>query len=462
MAMKKNPSIYDDRGAIGSSDELDEYGVWVKTEPRDLTDSEPENSPVNFDPGLPQEESLVEELSVEDLSFEDSPIADENTGLEELEVLQDLQAPPEEAEKPGKEGKDLSTQLLMKIADELAAIKDELSTLKDDISVIRSEKPEQSGGFFDEEDDGKLALTGDELNNIIHTADFTEDTGADAGDEPPDEIPEDTDDLKALRENGAEPMTPPPEDMGYLEEDPLASEPLDRSDAIIDEPDLSTDIQETPLEEPFPDTLSLIDLDDMDEGDTPKVEENLFEDISLEDLSVTVKEDDTEISDGDLSFEVLDEDAELPAGEPAVTVEESPKIDPLPPPDLPVDDEDTGAGESDIDLDPLPPPDLPVDDEDIGAGEPDIDLGPLPDMDLPVDENTGAEEPDIDLGPLPDMELPGDFSLGIPSGIKGELKDVLAYMDKLLESLPEEKIKEFAQSEYYTTYKKLFEELGIE
>jgi hypothetical protein len=35
-------------------------------------------------------------------------------------------------------------------------------------------------------------------------------------------------------------------------------------------------------------------------------------------------------------------------------------------------------------------------------------------------------------------------------------------MDKLLESLPEEKINEFAQSEHYNTYKKLFEELGIQ
>jgi hypothetical protein len=34
-------------------------------------------------------------------------------------------------------------------------------------------------------------------------------------------------------------------------------------------------------------------------------------------------------------------------------------------------------------------------------------------------------------------------------------------MDQLLESLPEDKIEEFAKSEYYETYKKLFEELGL-
>jgi hypothetical protein len=50
---------------------------------------------------------------------------------------------------------------------------------------------------------------------------------------------------------------------------------------------------------------------------------------------------------------------------------------------------------------------------------------------------------------------------GIPSNLKQELKTVLSYMDQLLESLPEDKIEEFAKSEYFDTYKKLFEELGL-
>ncbi|MDR0759091.1 MAG: hypothetical protein LBF74_03155, partial [Treponema sp.] len=49
----------------------------------------------------------------------------------------------------------------------------------------------------------------------------------------------------------------------------------------------------------------------------------------------------------------------------------------------------------------------------------------------------------------------------IPSGIKLELRSVLSYMDQLLESLPENKIEEFAKSEYFDTYKKLFEDLGL-
>ncbi|MBR4375185.1 MAG: hypothetical protein IKP49_12600, partial [Treponema sp.] len=49
----------------------------------------------------------------------------------------------------------------------------------------------------------------------------------------------------------------------------------------------------------------------------------------------------------------------------------------------------------------------------------------------------------------------------IPSDLKAEIKSVLSYMDQLLENLPEEKIAEFAQSEQFETYKKLFKELGL-
>lgn len=49
----------------------------------------------------------------------------------------------------------------------------------------------------------------------------------------------------------------------------------------------------------------------------------------------------------------------------------------------------------------------------------------------------------------------------IPEEMKQEIKSVLAYMDQLLESLPEDKIAEFAQSEQFSTYKKLFTELGL-
>ena len=45
--------------------------------------------------------------------------------------------------------------------------------------------------------------------------------------------------------------------------------------------------------------------------------------------------------------------------------------------------------------------------------------------------------------------------------IKEELKDVLNYMDGALENVNEEKVEEFAQSEYFQQYKKLFNDLDI-
>jgi hypothetical protein len=51
--------------------------------------------------------------------------------------------------------------------------------------------------------------------------------------------------------------------------------------------------------------------------------------------------------------------------------------------------------------------------------------------------------------------------MGVPAAFKQELRAVLSYMDILLESLPEKKIEEFARSEHFEPYKKLFKELGL-
>lgn len=285
MAEKNNPSIYEDRSTIGSSDELDEYGVWVKVAPTDIVDGAED-----FPEDMPVAEAALEDVPLEDVSdFIDYADADDlDALLNDIQFPEELPEPVPEAiplqadpreEVPleevlsgaGTGGKpDLSTQLLMKIAEELTSIKGELSDLKSELSVIRRERPAGNAGedgFFEGGDDDKIALTGDELNNILHTADFTEETGTDAGENPDDnfedlvdtppeepgeisleipeeipleipasdDVPEDVfqaadisidipEDLKALSESGVEPMTYPPEDTSYLEEDPEFSE----------------------------------------------------------------------------------------------------------------------------------------------------------------------------------------------------------------------------------------------
>jgi pilus assembly protein FimV len=59
-----------------------------------------------------------------------------------------------------------------------------------------------------------------------------------------------------------------------------------------------------------------------------------------------------------------------------------------------------------------------------------------------------------------EREGEGDIAF-LPSNIKSELKSVLSYLDQLLASLPDEKVEEFSKSDYFTTYRKLFEELGL-
>ncbi|MDR1443866.1 MAG: hypothetical protein LBI94_03195, partial [Treponema sp.] len=83
----------------------------------------------------------------------------------------------------------------------------------------------------------------------------------------------------------------------------------------------------------------------------------------------------------------------------------------------------------------------------LDALEDDVSLDEIPEDVLPEEEAAPVQ---ADLGPA-----------GLPGGFRKELKQVLSYMDQLLESLPEEKIEEFAQSEYFDAYKKLFKELGL-
>jgi hypothetical protein len=654
MASERKPSIYSDRGTIGSPDELDEYGVWVKSEPQDLSSANTEGQG-SAEPSIPAIEELPdfdadfggesdfsissdtggadssgddsfsfddEPLGIPDLDIPEEPAPLEEGGAEPLD-LEDFSIPEETPEPSSAEegfteismedflgatsdnfeesglalaGRnnaggddfadtalpaeekdtapaDLSTQLLIKIADELSSIRTELSTLKREFSVIREGEAAggdkgdtQKKGFFAEEEDEKIALTGDELNNILNTADFTEEAGADAteeaapdfpsmeaeentssdpfqviedaplpdmlsdeadiiGGEPdagpeekktendidielsldqpdldelegdsvvraqasPDtgisslepeefdidleaspladetaaegpgtvETPDDPEEMRQLREEGALPMTPVPEDTSYLdaesldmdagetlEELPLEElsldetlldeDALDLSEAVIDEPDLSGEITENPLEEPALDDINLEDIPedlsiDLDMEDTPAAgssendtaEEPLLPEepeieLSIPDEPIT-ETDDTpaEASPGEERFaQVIPEGFVVEADDSPVPFDEDPE-------------------EADV------------------LSEGDIDT---------LDNSQELEE---EGAAVEGEEFPEDEALNIPSNIKQELKTVLSYMDQLLESLPEDKIEEFAKSEYFDTYKKLFKELGL-
>ena len=729
MTNEKKPSIYVDRGTIGSSDELDEYGVWVKSEPQDLSSaglkvqetpqltgeiSGTDDSDLDFPEidDLPDFDSLqpenygtvskdtvqddgyeLPEMDIEEKNndetfgfgdFKEPPVSSDSTDdfieipdiedsagdlpelledeegdegftevsmndfigtgdsePEEPDLVEDMQASAGFTERPQAvehgSASDLSTQLLMKIAEELSSIRAELSSLKKEFSVVKASTHSEEGGekdFFGEEDDEKIALTGDELNNILNTADFTEEAGSDAtvdistdldleeaeddissdpflegseivpeestveepitedfltvdqiipdesndqdlninlniaefedlggevgaedsgesismddlsmqdlstesiseddlsvqdlsaesismddlseqdlsiesiseevsvaessqdpdfgpeetdnfdvamddafsfseeaGDDVsevlelessgadsdeellPDFAEDETDELRQIREDGAQPMTfaPEAEDSDYLAHDPLASEPLeeeqlaeeslaqeplvelpldenvlgtddyitadleseeldepiDFSEAVIDEPDLSSDIQDNPLEEPSLEDISIhLDLSDLGSMEPVSEEEALTDET------------------GELEIESGEDLSLIPEGFAAETDDLAAPIEEM---------EETIAND---------------------------DLGFLETSGNDADEPAEIEEE-------PDLEsnvVGVKSGANIPNNLQRELKVILSYLDQLLESLPDEKIEEFAKSDYYDTYKKLFKDLGL-
>lgn len=412
------------------------------------------------------------------------------------------------------QGPDLSTQLLMRIADELASIKNELSSLKGELAVLKSDARTEAAaesqdqdaakGFFDEEDDEKIALTGDELDNILNTADFTEEAGADAvveeeeefgigsidsddfvaeegepetesqspdalddtaflsdqddilgaeesGEITVDEVLEADDggierievegdaesasvlpeELVRLREDGVRPMTEAPEDTSYLEDEPLDLEHLDLTEAVIEEPDLGAFVlEEAPVQEPSIESIH-IDLD-------------LEEELHVEDTSEA--EDETETYEEDLSrmMELPVEDSVLEIG--------------------PVNAEEVAAFEAEAaeEAPALEESFEEVIPEDFVVGPDETQLAEDFQPEEFADTVELADAAEADQGEtLPQEETPVPSAEELPSNLKQEVKTVLSYMDQLLESLPEDKIEEFARSEYFETYKKLFEELGL-
>ena len=63
--------------------------------------------------------------------------------------------------------------------------------------------------------------------------------------------------------------------------------------------------------------------------------------------------------------------------------------------------------------------------------------------------------------PLPEARAAaGGAEIG--DEVREDVRSVLAYLDQLLDALPPEKVREFAQSKHFATYKKLFREFGLD
>jgi hypothetical protein len=68
-----------------------------------------------------------------------------------------------------------------------------------------------------------------------------------------------------------------------------------------------------------------------------------------------------------------------------------------------------------------------------------------------ADAAQAGVEPPPDASPAPSPDL-----------FRNDVRDVLGYLDQLLDDLPPERVREFAQSPQFATYKALFAELGLD
>ncbi len=398
-----------------------------------------------------------------------------------------------------------SSELLLTIVNELSTIKSELVSLKSELSSIRERGPEPASaesesepapaGFFDEEEDETIALTGDELDNILNTANFTEETleaespsesllaetglsgeallpedgvyRTTAGTEAPiEEIvlddkagksPKAADDdvFSQLVEEGVKPLTPAPEDTSFLDRKAKDEFQLNIADEVpLVEPDLSNlDLEDVGVGEAEDLTLDVDhveapeDLDLLEVSDAvPEIEFERPGDIAMPSLSGGEPEELIELDAGDLEEEasseiVLHEEAlpEVAAAESAFPETLTDEIE-----ELTLEEEPSETERKPSEPVSLHPDDLPLNLSD------ELFVSPKAPTAAPA---RPTREPAV---PAEEAKRPDGSDR-----LRSEIKSVLSYLDTLLESLPENKIEEFANSKYFETYKKLFEELGL-
>jgi hypothetical protein len=410
----------------------------------------------------------------------------------------------------------------------------------DSAKTETAEAHANAGGFFDEEDDEKIALTGDELDNILNTANFTEEAGSDASEGASEDFGSINLDEGSLDLSGdlGESLSENPDIIGESSDLGIGGGEELSFDEGIDELDGASKIQDSaasPLEdmstEPISDDFEIaLDLnqdglpDFGESSDTSSIEDTSIEDTAIESslgdgldefregvAPMTKITEDTSYLDedplasaadssvDDSSFASIDDssvdnisidmDMEEHTPETAKTdsddftfeTEDTMEIpvteDPLLDDSLQISSEAAGSEEAFPEIENSDetslPSDFVVEGDGVVPESESLDMSDIPDMpdmpdmpdisgtedfNLPASENLSAPAVSDDFGASAGAEDTGD---GIPNSLKQELKTVLSYMDQLLESLPEDKIEEFAKSEYFDTYKKLFEELGL-
>ncbi len=229
-----------------------------------------------------------------------------------------------------------------------------------------------------------------------------------------------------------------------------------KEDANSDIPEeLPEDIPDMPFPEPEMEEIVLEDESALDESSVPETAEltdTLGEEPGAEEEITASFE--TELPAEDISAPEdagADEEFVLPPEEETFTEEVEDMT--VPEPEFTVKDADAVSAAAEEQSAVFPEPAA----EETEVTEPEAQEPAA----VPVKEPE-AQEPAGDAGSAGKQQEPENGGKeDLSSGLREEIKTVLCYMDQLLESLPEEKIEEFAKSEHFETYKKLFQELGL-
>lgn len=239
------------------------------------------------------------------------------------------------------------------------------------------------------------------------------------------------------------------------EDEPEAELSADFEDEVIDEPVFET------VEDSLPEEIDIPKVDDVASDDEEKTADDIMVASSNSDFMDSVSTDEPIISDEDeTSAEPENIQTEEPESElevfeePEIIENEEPSISE----EIPAFEEPVISEEETLDFEPKPASDMFKDE--IMEEPPTVE-------EAITDENIDyLKEDSENLDDSSDSENAKETSSSeskgdLPEDIKADVKSVLLYMDQLLENLPEEKIMEFAKSEQFATYKKLFNELGL-
>ncbi len=434
--------------------EIEETQIVEPLEASDFVEAGTSDNEVQF------EEENAETVDAKEVEIPDTFEEETSTFLEEdeekaNEFASSITAPvlsenELETEKPSAQ----MTAIFSQIVEELSSLKNEFASLKNEIETIKNqtkvpvpvqetEKEESHGFFADTDEDDTIALSTDELDNILQTADITQAEPQQAQEEEQPAQTEENEEQNVPEESEEKPLETETQEVsseellgsaeevtGFEEED---FEPEDDFSTTFETADEVSDITAAEIEEPVLDELDYSGLDSSsnlpEEISVPKADDILVESSSTDLLETSEVSEDAEKIEEPYSFEELT--AEEPSIAETLTEEKLDYLNSTPEEDSLAEKTEAKAA-------------APV--------EEDSELEDFNFEEETQEENPASAEPE---------ETEKTESDGISGDLKTEIKSVLSYMDQLLENLPEDKIAEFAQSQQFDTYKKLFKELGL-